>query len=143
MNAHSPRGLIPERPDPVVVAAPTAAVEPEGGPPIDVHQLGALFRRNLPIIVAAIVAALALGFLITVLTTPTYVAQGRIQIEQQTDRVLATEDAAPQVATQDTERFLQTQLDVLRSRSVAIGVAQSLKLFGNARTSTCRAIRAS
>lgn len=130
MNVLSPCGLIPERVDPVQSAA---TAEPEPGPPVDVHQLLALLRRNLPIIAGAIGAALALGFLITALTTPTFVAQARIQIEQQTDRVLATQDTSPDLASQDTERFLQTQMDVLRSRSVAIGVAQALRLFGNAR----------
>lgn len=119
--------LIPER----AVEALPVAPEPEAPARLDPHVLSALLRRNLVLIVVAIGAALAVGLLVSLLTTPQYEAQARIQIEQQVERVLATEDAVQPAAGQDAERFLQTQTDVLKSRSVAIGVAQSLKLFGN------------
>lgn len=127
--------MIPERADDALPVAPVVtATTVEGDRPalLDPHQLAALLRRNLFLIVVAIAAALALGLLLSLLTVPEYIATARIQVEQQAERVLRTEDEAPAVS-QDAERFLQTQTDVLRSRSIAIGVAQSLKLFGNAR----------
>ncbi|MDB5694593.1 MAG: hypothetical protein JWN21_136 [Sphingomonas bacterium] len=134
MNAPLLRGAIPERTDEPASSpgfAPTQTTDHEVRHRLDPHVLTALIRRNLLWIAAVIAVALGIGLLATLLTTPTFVAQSRIQIEQQTDRVLATEDVQT-VASQDSERFLQTQTDVLRSRSVAIGVAQSLRLFGNA-----------
>lgn len=98
--------------------------------PLDPQLVMAVLRRNLLPIAAVMIVALVAGVLATVLTKPLYHATARIQIEQQTERVLETEDVR-QEGGQDTERFLQTQTDVLGSRSIAIGVAQSLKLFGN------------
>lgn len=128
MNALLPGGLIPERADASVAMPVITDADSRTG--FDPHATAALLRRNLWLILATVGVALAFGLLATLLTTPRYVAQARIQIEQQTERVLATEDVQEGPA-QDTERFLQTQTDVLRSRSIAIGVAQSLKLFGN------------
>lgn len=124
MNAPMPRDLLSE---PVGIEP-----APEAPPSLDLHLLSALLRRNLWLIVAAVGVALALGFLLAALTVPRYVATARIQAEQQTEHVLRDEDEAPGVA-QDAERFLQTQSDVMKSRSIAIGVAQSLRLFGDAR----------
>jgi capsular exopolysaccharide synthesis family protein len=132
VNAPIPRGFIPDRAeDPVAPVSQMTPVEAEGRSGFDLHTLMALLRRNLLLILVTISAAIAVGLILTLLSTPKYVATSRIQIEQQVERVLATEDTQAPPA-QDTERFLQTQTDVLRSRSTAIGVAQSLKLFGNA-----------
>ena len=128
MNILTPQ-LIAERPADPVRAAPELDLPGR----LDPHLLSALLRRNLALIVVAIGAALAVGLLVSLLTVPQYVAQSRIQLEQQVDRVLPTETDLQSSVAQDAERFLQTQTDVLKSRSVAIGVAQSLKLFGNGR----------
>lgn len=93
----------------------------------------AMLRRNAIIVVAAVALALAAGLILTLLATPQYVATASIQIEQQTERILDTEDVQPPGSIQDSERFLQTQTDILRSRAMAISVAQSLKLFGSPR----------
>lgn len=93
----------------------------------------AMLRRNATIVLAAVVLALGAGLILTLLATPQFLATSSIQIEQQTDRVLETEDLQPAGTIQDSERFLQTQTDILRSRAMAISVAQSLKLFGNPR----------
>lgn len=120
--------LIPERgADPVATPVPEQEVPTR----LDPHLLSALLRRNLLLIVVTVGAALAIGLLISLLTVPNYIAQSRIQIEQQVDRVLPGDTDVQASAAQDAERFLQTQTDVLKSRSVAIGVAQSLRLFGN------------
>lgn len=139
MNALNPGGLIPERADaaPTSTPAPTQAampaVEPELRPGFDPHVLSALFRRNLPLILLAIGVSVLIGLIASLLTTPKYNAGARIQIEQQVERVLPTEGMDQATREGDAERFLQTQTDVLKSRSIAIGVAQSLKLFGNPR----------
>lgn len=131
MNAPLPRNLVPERLD-EVAADPVReqVIEPEARPIFDPPALIAMLRRNLLLIVVAVGVALAIGLIATLLAVPKYQAQSRIQVEQQTERVLATEDVQT-APLQDSERYLQTQTDVLRSRSVAIGVAQALRLFGN------------
>ena len=128
MNILTPQLIAERAADP---AATAAAAETDAPARLDPHVLSALLRRNLLPIVVAIGLALAIGLLISLLTVPQYIAQSRIQIEQQVDRVLPQETDVQASVAQDAERFLQTQTDVLRSRSVAIGVAQSLKLFGN------------
>lgn len=129
MNAPIPRNLIPER------AAEPAPVVPDAEPVgrLDPHLALALLRRNIVVIGTAFALCLAIGLLVSMLAVPEYIAQSRIQIEQQVERVLPSEDVTETAGAQDAERFLQTQTDVLKSRSTVIGVAQSLKLFNNAR----------
>jgi polysaccharide biosynthesis transport protein len=119
------RDVIPEPPEDLAPA-------PIRADRIDPDRLLAIARRNLWLAVLVLGVALAAGFAWTVLSVRTYTAAARLQIEQQVERVLPGEDAAPTPPAQDAERFLQTQTDVLRSRSVAIGVAQSLRLWRNA-----------
>ncbi|KPH69138.1 hypothetical protein ADT71_00715 [Novosphingobium sp. ST904] len=71
-----------------------------------------------------------LGLTVTVLTVPTYRAESSIQIDQQASRVLDAPDIEPVQAVQDADRFLQTQTEILRSRALAIRVAETLGLFG-------------
>ncbi len=91
-----------------------------------------LIRANAMLIAAIIFGALALAVAITLASTPRYTAQATIQINEQSDRVLKEgEDTSAPSDVYDTDRFLQTQIDILRSRSLALRVAQSLKLTGN------------
>lgn len=99
---------------------------------LDIRALWTTFRRNFLLIAGTIAAALLAALLITLLTTPRYVAQASVQIDQESDRVLASQDVEPATAYQDADRFLQTQVDVLQSRAMAVRVAQALRLFGNA-----------
>lgn len=102
------------------------------GSRIDVRAIWTALRRNLPLIVGTVAAALIAALIVTLLTTPRYIAQASVQIDQESDRVLSTQDVQPTSAYQDADRFLQTEVDVLQSRAMAIRVAQALKLFGNA-----------
>ena len=91
-----------------------------------------LLQANALVIAAIIFGALALAVAITLSSTPRYTAQATIQINEQSDRVLKEgEDTSAPSDVYDTDRFLQTQIDILRSRSLALRVAQSLKLTGN------------
>eukprot|EP01035_Chromulina_nebulosa_P019692 gene19692-25612_t len=96
---------------------------------IDFRQIYALARRNVWLIVTALVVALSVGAAVTLLTTPKYIASASIQIDQQADRVLASQQDQPSGSFQDADRFLQTQTDVLRSRAMAIRVAQRLNIM--------------
>ncbi|GAA0314772.1 hypothetical protein GCM10009087_26500 [Sphingomonas oligophenolica] len=98
---------------------------------IDFRQIYIILRRNIWLIVGVIFLALVLGFIGTLLMTPKYVATASVQIDQEADKILSSDDVQPSSAYQDADRFLQTQTDVLRSRSMAIRVTQELGLSGD------------
>ena len=103
------------------------------GKSLDLRVFWAMLRRNLVIIVSAVSLGLALALIATLLATPRYTASSSVQIEQEAQRVFNVEEVEPTASYQDADRFLQTQTDILRSRAMAISVAENLKLFGNAR----------
>lgn len=82
-------------------------------------------------IIGIVVGSLLLGVIVTILSTPIYHADATVQIDQEAAKVLGTEDTDSSAAIQDSDRFLKTQLDVIRSRSLAQTVAEDLKLFNN------------
>lgn len=98
---------------------------------IDFRQLLAIARRNVVPIIGVIVLALVIGLIFTLLSTPRYVATASVQIDQEAQRILNTEDNASPAAYQDIDRFLQTETDILGSRAMAIRVAQTLHLIGS------------
>ena len=98
------------------------------------HVLSAI-RRNLWLALAIIGVAVALALVATMLDTPRYSAASSVQINDQSDEVLG-KDFETQLTSPtawDTERFLNTQLDVLRSRALAERVADALDLTKNER----------
>jgi len=94
----------------------------------------AMIRANLVFIIAIVAAALLLALILTLLDTPRYTAATTLQVNEQANRVLGEDKDTNDeyVPAWDTERFLQTQIDVLNSRGIAERVAKRLKLFGNA-----------
>lgn len=104
------------------------ASEPQG---LDFRSLWSAVHRNRYLILAVLAVALLIGLAATLLMTPVYRAEASVQIEQQTRRVLGTEDRESDSSVQDADRFLETQLDVVRSRYLAERVGQDLRLFGN------------
>ena len=105
-----------------------AAAPAEAGG-IDIRALWSLIYRNRLIIAAVLLVALLAGLAATLLTTPIYEATASVQIDQKTDNVLNTEDVSSAAPIQDTQRFLETQLEVIRSRTLAARVAQNLGLY--------------
>ena len=98
---------------------------------IDLRRVWAAIRRNIISIVAILVAAIALGVLVTLLMRPLYVASSQILIEQQADAIIEDADTQAVMPTQETQRFLQTQVDVIRSRSLAQRVVEAENLADN------------
>lgn len=86
----------------------------------------ALYRQRLPII-GAILIALILGAIITLFTPRQYTASSSVRLEQQAPQVINAPELDPQRNAQDSERFLQTQIDLVHSRSIAEGVELALK----------------
>lgn len=102
-------------------------------PVIDLRYIAATIRTNLLMIAAIIATSLALALTATLLETKRYTAAASVQINDQSQRVLGNDVEADQVANSgwDTDRFLQTQVDVLKSRALAERVMKRLRLEGN------------
>ncbi len=98
----------------------------------DIRSFLYLVRRNAGLIATIIGVALVLGTVVTMLTTPRFVASAQLQIDQEADRVLENQNAVqPEVAIQDADRFLRTQVDVINSRTMSLRVARALGLIGS------------
>lgn len=95
---------------------------------IDLRGIIAAFRRNIIWVGAIIAAALVLGALFTVLVVPQFVATSRVLVQMETEQIIEGADTAPNAAYQDADRFLQTEVDILRSRSLAQRVVEQENL---------------
>jgi polysaccharide biosynthesis transport protein len=101
---------------------------------LDVRYIVAAIRSNLWLIAAIISAAFALALVATLLQTKRYTASTTIQINDSSGRILSDQDNPGDEQSNnfyDTDRFLKTQTDIIRSRGLALRVAQKLKLVGN------------
>lgn len=103
----------------------------QGG--FDIRYVIAAIRSNLLLIGAIIATSLALALIATLLDTPRYTAVTTIQINDSTSKVIGEgeDDPATTMSSWDVDRFLKTQTDVLKSRGLALRVAQKLRLVGN------------
>lgn len=93
-------------------------------------------RRYLWMAIAIVGSAAALALIVTMLDTPRYSAAASVQINDQRDEVLGgafETQVAPPSSDWDIDRFLNTQLDVLRSRALAERVADALNLANDER----------
>lgn len=106
-------------------------VEEEAPPSFDVRGLWAIFYRNRFILLAAMAVSLVIGVLYLLLATPIFQATASVQIEERSSRVLKSNELDPLPSPWDSERFLQTQMSIIRSRSVAQAVANDLRLVGD------------
>lgn len=96
----------------------------------NVRAVLAALRRYWAMALGIIAAAVLLALVATLLDTPRYTAVSSVQINDQSDEVLGSRfegNVAPP-SDWDTERFLNTQLDVLRSRALAERVVAALDL---------------
>lgn len=108
----------------------------DGEAAFDVRQFLAVIRANLLVISIIIASALALSVIVTMLQTPLFTASTTLQINDQSAQILGKQDDIsqdPVVSAADTERFLQTQVDILKSRVLLERIAQKLRLVGNSR----------
>ena len=98
------------------------------------RDLLAIVRANLWLIIALVGGAMLIALVLTLLDTPRFTATSTVQVNEQSSRVLGqNQDPNDEyVPAWDSDRFLQTQLDVLQSRAISQRVAKRLKLFDNA-----------
>ncbi|HUG46678.1 MAG TPA: polysaccharide biosynthesis tyrosine autokinase [Sphingomicrobium sp.] len=98
---------------------------------IDVRAIWSAIYRNRILIAAVLLLALAGGVASILLTTPTYRGVTTVHVDQQSAKVLGTEDVEPVPSAQEAELFLQTQVDIIKSRGLASRVAADLNLIGD------------
>ncbi len=107
---------------------PEALFAPEPADSFDIKAIWSSIWRNRNLVLSILAASLVLGILTLFLTAPTYRATASIEINNQPVKVLGTEDFQPISNSQETDRLLQTQIDILRSRALAQRVADDLNL---------------
>jgi succinoglycan biosynthesis transport protein ExoP len=95
---------------------------------VDLAVYWRLTLKHRFLILGCFLGALAIGASLTLLMTPIYTAQATLQIDREAARVLNTEDVAPRENLAQGEEFFQTQYGLLRSRSLAERVVESLGL---------------
>lgn len=122
--AHHGQVLFDDLPDPRATRAA-----------FDIRYIIAAIRSNVWLIGAIILGLLAAALAYTMLQTPRYTASATVQINDASARVLGRdqdlEDDSMSTNLYDTDRFLKTQIDILKSKGLALRVAQRLKLIGN------------
>jgi polysaccharide biosynthesis transport protein len=81
-------------------------------------------------IASIVIACIVVGAIVTLLTTPRYTATSMIEISRQKENIVNVKGVEPEVSTGDLE-FYQTQYSLLRAKSLAIRVANDLRLAGD------------
>lgn len=95
-------------------------------------QYLSIARRRKWVIIGAIVAALVIGGVLTLLMTPKYAASATLEIQRESRDFTMVEGVQPgQNAGPGDLEFYQTQYGLLESNSLAERVATDLALFNN------------
>lgn len=104
------------------------AEEPQDPPAFDLAVYWRLALKHRILILGCFLGALAIGAAMTLLMTPIYRATATLQIDREAARVVTSEDVTPRESMSQGEEFFQTQYGLLRSRSLAERVVESLGL---------------
>lgn len=96
--------------------------------PAGVAEYWRLAVKHRFLILGALLASILLGIGATLLMTPIYTSTVTLQIDREAARVLAESDVEPRESMIQGEEFFQTQYGLLRSRSLAERVVDSLGL---------------
>lgn len=97
-------------------------------PMVDLASYWRLGLKYRFLIIGCFLGALVIGATVTLLMTPIYTAQATLQIDREAARVIDSEDVTPRENMMQGEEFFQTQYGLLRSRSLAERVIESLGL---------------
>lgn len=102
-------------------------------PAFDIAAYWRLALKHRILIIGCFLGAVAIGAAVTLLMTPVYKAEATLQIEREAARVFNAEDVTPRESMSQGEDFYQTQYGLLRSRSLAERVVESLGLASSDR----------
>ncbi|MDI6623114.1 MAG: polysaccharide biosynthesis tyrosine autokinase [Brevundimonas sp.] len=100
----------------------------DGAQVLDLAVYWRLALKHRILILGCFFGALAVGTALTLLMTPIYTAQATLQIDREAARVFNSESVAPSESLIQGEEFFQTQYGLLRSRSLAERVIETLGL---------------
>ena len=101
---------------------------------LDLRRFWPPIYRSRWAVLAIMAAALSLAVVITLITSPIYRATSTVEIREEARKVLGTEDQSEGTpSAQSPELFLQTQLNIVQSRSTIAAVARSLNLYNDDR----------
>lgn len=106
---------------------PAEQLDTEEHPLLDMSVYWRLALKYRFLILGCFLGAVTIGAALTLLMTPIYTATATLQIEREAARVFNSEDVLPREIMQG-EEFFQTQYGLLRSRSLAERVVESLGL---------------
>lgn len=98
---------------------------------LDFRRVWAAVYRNRWLMGGILVGTIILGVVATALTTPLYNAHTSLEIERESANVLNVEEVEQEEVVQDVDQFLQTQVQILRSRSLRQSVAEDLGLLAD------------
>lgn len=90
-----------------------------------------IVRHNYLLIGGVVAGVIVLGVIITMLMMPKYQATAQILIEDRADQIIEGGDLQQPGAAADTDRFLQTRLGIMQSRTLALLVVQTGKFERN------------
>ncbi len=93
-----------------------------------VKKLISIVRQNILLIAGIVLGAIVVGGILTLLITPKYQASSHILIENQADQIIEGGDLQEAITSNEVERFLQTQLGIIKSRALTATVIESAKL---------------
>ncbi|QNN69243.1 GumC family protein [Thermomonas carbonis] len=94
---------------------------------IDLRKYWLVLLKHRWLVLSIVAAITALALLSTLMTTPIYRASALVQVDRATASVVQTQEAQ-QLGGYWNDEYLQTQLELLKSRSLADRVAASLNL---------------
>ncbi len=101
-------------------------VVPRNVPPVLVNYLRILKRWRW-LLLGIVAVCLAIGLVLTLLTTPRYTASATLEIQRETANITNVEGVEPKSSAFDLE-FYQTQYGLLKAESLAEKVVRTLKL---------------
>lgn len=122
LTASSPQPLVVRGGTHVTLASSPGRDSDEEGGGLNLGIYWHIIVKHRFVIGGAVLAALAIGVLLTLMTTPIYRATATIQIDREATRVVDIEGTEPMKGG-DAD-FYQTQYALLQSRSLAERVAQ-------------------
>lgn len=91
-----------------------------------IQQVSSVIYRQRKYILGVIGLVFLSGAIVTFAMPRQYTAVAAVQLEQQASQVVSAPELDPQRNQADAERFLQTQIDLVYSRSLAEGVMKRL-----------------
>jgi succinoglycan biosynthesis transport protein ExoP len=127
-RSRRPRGRAADPGELAVRGEPEWGEQVEEQPMLDLASVWRLALKYRFLIIGCFLGALVIGATLTLLMTPIYTAQATLQIDREAARVFNSEEVTPTESMVQGEEFFQTQYGLLRSRSLAERVIESLGL---------------